>query len=883
MQFHKCLYTKHLVKKRKTWEDGFIRFAADGDTSLHDADGKLLESGVRLSADALTASEGPLKQYAGLLVTLEEPCPPHELPAALAPAAHAAPAATNFAQTGRAPAAPPGSAWLRPPPAGGLGGSGPVPGPGAGPACAPGSRRVVPMLGRRAGNAAAFVPPKPLNAAAAAPPAAAAGPPLGAQGAAGQQQLPARLHAAAPAAAAHRPHPPEPQRPRAAPHLEAAWQQQPYDPPASDDVHVPAGAAAERRWQQQERATQQRREGRGAQGEQQAGWGEQASWCGADAGLGAVVASNPRDAPLGAYGSGAALPVPHLAAAAPASAGDASTFRTDDDILALLGFASQTTAAGTPTPQHASTVAPGFGGPSGPHASSCSGVQPPRATPTPQLAPSRPPLPHGAQGAYGGANGRGASAQEGRAGSERTWQRQLPAGGQQQPLKRRRDDDWAGLEDDPDGGVAADDGGVGGAGGPPAYGSRRDGGGCSGNGGGGWTGNDGGGWGSGAASGVSQLVAGDHEGQRGDAQGAAGRGGAWPAAAQGSKPCPADGDAAAAQRAAAAAKRRWGVDDGPSFSCAPAAGPPAAPAPAAPQQQAHHRNSSGAAAAAVGGAGDTQAGPRQQAAHGQQQSGTRGPDAAPVDHERGERRAAAVVCGWGMFEGGGDEGAIDDEEGGVPGEEEGLGSMDRHGGAHPHPQPWPGAPAATAAGLTDAAPRPTWAAAHGGTEAGGAGCAGGGGRRPDPSLPARAAAARARWAAPQAGAAPAPTAQWQTPTHPHQQPQQPPHQPQHHQTPQQQQQQVTTEGSAVPPRPPQREAWKPPALAARPGLGASQAAGGSQPGGSTVGANGPVRGGGGGGGVGGFDALVLPPLDQPAVPRRLVAIPARFNSAEHYR
>lgn len=165
-QHYRCLYTAHLVKKKKTWIDGFLH-VRDGSFSLYDENGKILQSGVRFSASHL--SDGThVKEFAGLLVTVDAPCEPSELPASL--------------QSG-------GSI------AGAFEGSAPAKHVGAQSAPAPtAAPRSVPMLGRRAAFARKFEPPRPLGASGAAPANATAPtaslPQAGLQGAQGLRSTP---------------------------------------------------------------------------------------------------------------------------------------------------------------------------------------------------------------------------------------------------------------------------------------------------------------------------------------------------------------------------------------------------------------------------------------------------------------------------------------------------------------------------------------------------------------------------------------------------------------------------------------------------------------------------------------------------------------------
>ncbi|GIM06379.1 hypothetical protein Vretimale_10647, partial [Volvox reticuliferus] len=142
MECYKCLYTKHLVKKRKTWEDGFLVVKA-GLAVLHDDDGRQLQEGVRLPSSALSSDDGPLKSFAGLLVTVEEKCGVQDLPSGLSdagklPSAAACNLGASAASTGTLRTEEPGSN-------------------GAGPA----QRKVVPSLGRR--TCQHFMPPKPIT------------------------------------------------------------------------------------------------------------------------------------------------------------------------------------------------------------------------------------------------------------------------------------------------------------------------------------------------------------------------------------------------------------------------------------------------------------------------------------------------------------------------------------------------------------------------------------------------------------------------------------------------------------------------------------------------------------------------------------------------
>ncbi|GIL55585.1 hypothetical protein Vafri_11136 [Volvox africanus] len=146
MEYYKCLYTKHLVKKRKTWEDGFLVLKA-GLAVLHDVDGRQLQEGVRLPSSALLCDDGPLKSFAGLLVTVEEKCGIQDLPSGFSDAGKQ-PGIVAFTSGSSAAS----TATVRPPEPGFNG-------------VAPAQRNVVPVLGRR--TCQHFMPPKPIAAKAA--------------------------------------------------------------------------------------------------------------------------------------------------------------------------------------------------------------------------------------------------------------------------------------------------------------------------------------------------------------------------------------------------------------------------------------------------------------------------------------------------------------------------------------------------------------------------------------------------------------------------------------------------------------------------------------------------------------------------------------------
>ncbi|KAG2493974.1 hypothetical protein HYH03_007901 [Edaphochlamys debaryana] len=107
MDHYKALYTKHLAKKRKTWEDGFL-VVNGGNASLYDASGRLLQSGVRLPAD----TDGHLSVFAGLLVTKDDPCPPSDLPAGIPGGTGSAPASAPAPAAAAMPAQKPSIARL---------------------------------------------------------------------------------------------------------------------------------------------------------------------------------------------------------------------------------------------------------------------------------------------------------------------------------------------------------------------------------------------------------------------------------------------------------------------------------------------------------------------------------------------------------------------------------------------------------------------------------------------------------------------------------------------------------------------------------------------------------------------------------------------------
>ncbi|GLI60456.1 hypothetical protein VaNZ11_002613, partial [Volvox africanus] len=145
MEYYKCLYTKHLVKKRKTWEDGFIVLKA-GLAVLHDVDGHQLQEGVRLPSSALFSDDGPLKSFAGLLVTVEEKCGVQDLPSGLSDARKQS--GVVACNSGSSDAL---KATVRTAESGFIG-------------AAPAQGNVVPVLGRR--TCQHFMPPKPIAAKA---------------------------------------------------------------------------------------------------------------------------------------------------------------------------------------------------------------------------------------------------------------------------------------------------------------------------------------------------------------------------------------------------------------------------------------------------------------------------------------------------------------------------------------------------------------------------------------------------------------------------------------------------------------------------------------------------------------------------------------------
>lgn len=159
---HPCLYTKHLVKKKKSWSDGFVVIKGSGVASLHAEDGSTLSSGVRLPAHA-TTSEEQIKAFDGYLVTIEPvACAADALPASMqsllsAPAAGPTPGPTGPQGQPRGPTHHPKQQ------------QGPH-----GTASAPATRVAPVISGRRP---LAFMPPKPLGASGGAREATAPGAP----------------------------------------------------------------------------------------------------------------------------------------------------------------------------------------------------------------------------------------------------------------------------------------------------------------------------------------------------------------------------------------------------------------------------------------------------------------------------------------------------------------------------------------------------------------------------------------------------------------------------------------------------------------------------------------------------------------------------------
>lgn len=139
MDYYKCLYTKHLVKKRKTWEDGFL-VVKGGVATIHDADGRQLQEGVRVPSSALDSSsdDGPSKCFSGLLVTVEEKCDTNNLPVALSDAEKHPGATSGSLNASKIESALPEQGLV------------------------PVQRSAIPVLGRRSSQH--FMPPKPLSA-----------------------------------------------------------------------------------------------------------------------------------------------------------------------------------------------------------------------------------------------------------------------------------------------------------------------------------------------------------------------------------------------------------------------------------------------------------------------------------------------------------------------------------------------------------------------------------------------------------------------------------------------------------------------------------------------------------------------------------------------